>query len=162
MPRSLHWAGATHECGAEDALAIVPRYPIESVATVELRSLESESWVAQSDVIATINKAAGIVHFASPLGIYPARLRLTYTGGYWYDTNEAETGTLPTGATQVPAELKFAWLLQCARIWGSIDALGAGLQGTEASQQIQTRLAAIDWVPQVAAVLRAYRRMLIL
>jgi hypothetical protein len=94
-------------------------------------------------------------------------MRITYTGGYWFDDAETEDTAQPAGTTKVPQDLKLAWYLQCGKVWQSIDKLGAKLtQGGASGQpagpgQVTEALAGLAIVPAVTQVLDSYRRFAI-
>lgn len=85
--------GETFETSADRDFVILPRYPLEEVTAVELRESLADGWVDQGtveDILENINAAAGLVSLGSQLSaLNTARLRLTFTGGYWYPTAAA-------------------------------------------------------------------------
>ena len=91
----------------------LPRFPLEAVMSLEVKDDETAGWVAQPlGTILTFNPASGLVEFGSTIGSWNARVRATYTGGFWADETEDNSGTLPEGASAVPADLLHAWHLQ--------------------------------------------------
>lgn len=85
-------AGATAEFGADRDHLPLPRFPIESISKVELRETLTTGWADQgtvNDLVAQILADAGVVILHAPLGGWADRLRLTYTGGFWYPTAAA-------------------------------------------------------------------------
>lgn len=131
---------ATYDFPADRRQVIVDRFPIEEITKVEVRTGLAWGFVDQGDVDAVIEnlaEAAGMVHFAAPLGVHRDRARLIFTGGFWWNQQEAdydppETPTeedpdlsaLPEGAAALPADLRHAWLLQCEQVWKVKDRLG--------------------------------------
>lgn len=71
----------------------------------------------------------------------------------------AAAATLPEGATALPADLKYAWLLQCEFIWKLRDKLGLSLAGgSDTTQLVSLTLAGAKLIPDVEEVLRRYTR----
>jgi hypothetical protein len=141
----------------------VPRLPIESVSAIEQRDSVRDGWQALTvnDAIWNRADAAGLVNFDVPLGDYRSRIRITYTGGYWFDTSEDESGTMPAGATPVPGDLKHAWLTQCRHVFEQVDGMGARVLGVQAYSGDRTRgmeSAKIAILPAVADTLKSYVR----
>jgi len=108
---------------------ILPRYPIETITLAEVRYNLSEGYISQSltDLFVEQNNAAGLVEFAWMQGVTWTTCRITWTGGYWYDTTEDNSGTIPGGATALPEDLKLAWLLYCQEVWNKRDKLGLAI-----------------------------------
>lgn len=143
----------------------VPRFPVEAVTAVEFRPSMDTGWLTQ-DLTCVINRndASGGIYFAGVFGYWWAQLRVTYTGGFWYDAAETEDTAQPGGTTKLPEDLKLAWYLQCGKVWQSIDKLGAKItQGGPTGQaagpgQLTEGLMSIQLVPAVTQVLDAYKR----
>jgi len=146
---------------------LLPRTPLESVSLAELKILEADGWVAQTDpnYIRAINLANGIVD-TGPVdaGPYYAQMRFTYTGGFFWETLEPSDPGFPTavpaGANVLPAELKTAWLMQCKHIWQTIDPRGVKLvadakEGRAVPQQV---FGDLDFIPQVKEILGNFIR----
>jgi hypothetical protein len=147
--------------GGTDSL-LLARYPVESIASIGLKSAGESSFTTQATVVDTVALDSGVLLLTGSVGSERDQIRATYTGGYWYDTSDDDSGTLPTGATLLPAEIQAAWLFQCEQIWQSLDVLGtvhveAGGQGAF----LNTRLGVLKLIPQVETVLEPYRRMLL-
>lgn len=228
----------------------LPRYPVESIASVELRETLTTGWVDQgtvNELVAQLMAESGVVLLHGALGGWADRVRLTYTGGYWIDesadgsidnrtsvqqgrvdltegdeskvitfgvefvtapkvmitlvppeggviisvvpqapitvtgctallaapvpgagyalhwiavsSNSAGSGgALPTGATELPADLKLAWLLQCEHVWRLRDKLGTSVAETAKTAADMAGLASMQLLPEVEAILRHYRR----
>jgi hypothetical protein len=109
--------GDTHEAPADRCTVIVPRYPIESVTAVDLRCDMTTGWESQTGQPQNFNPTAGIVIFLYPLAYRGCTVRITYTGGYWWDTSEDSSGSLPSGATAIPQALVQAWVIACRFFW---------------------------------------------
>jgi len=98
----------------------------------------------------------GYIMFISIQGYYFSRIRITYTGGFWFDTTEDNSGVLPNAATPLPASVKLAWYLQCQNLWKRFDKLGAQIAQ---NPEQQSALAAAELIPQVKELLRPFKRM---
>jgi hypothetical protein len=137
----------------------LPRYPLESVSLIERRDTIQSGWVTLDSSTIIQTNDAGLIAFGGTLGVWWSTLRVTYTGGYWYDTSEAENGSLPGGATKLPDDLKLAWYLQCRAVWQSLDKLGTQIAQTGAGPGTVTNtLAGLELIPEVAGVLKSYFR----
>lgn len=156
------WArvtGATFECDACRLFAVLPRAPLEALTALEQRDTLAEGWYALTlnDVVMNLYAGAGMVDFGAPLGDRSSRLRITYTGGYWYSALEpGEDGapeTMPDGATALPADLRHAWLLQCQHVAEQCDVLSARLAGAKKLEP-----STIELLPTVREILRGYIR----
>ncbi len=148
----------------------VPRYPIDAavdgspvVTAVDYRSTVQEGWVAQSlTVIANVSAKSGGIYFVGPFGYWNQFVRVTYTGGFWFDITEDASGTQPAGSTALPSDLKLAWYLQCRKVWESIDKTGAAITKVGSGATFVTEsLGGLDLVPAVKQVLDQYRRFAI-
>jgi len=103
----------TFEFTADRSYVALPRFPVEEVTALDLKSVEVTGWVSQPvDSIQTVAKKSGIIEFGSILGCSRDRGRITYTGGFWVDYTEDNSGTQPAGSTAAPGDLIRAWHLQ--------------------------------------------------
>jgi len=143
--------GDTYTVSADRNHLYVPRYPVESVSGVELKTSSADGFLVQpASTIVNTNLESGFVYFSGELGPFWAHLRVTYTGGYWWDITEDGSDSLPSGATAVPEHLRLAWVLQCKEVWNQNDKLGVGLTA-EVSKT--PTFAKLDLVPQVKSIL---------
>lgn len=155
-------AGETDIFTGDRQTWILRRYPVESISALDLRDDLNTGWLTMgtvASVVANWSAASGLVDFGEQQADAQALIRITYTGGYWYD--EAETGdtTPPAGSTAVPAHLKEAWLLQCRKVWEVIDPLGGGLaKGGANVQLVGLSMAGLELIPQVKQMLQPERR----
>lgn len=142
------------------------RYPVESVSLVEMKLTEKDGW-QQVDappwaILQTIDQAAGIVRFPEDddLGPYYAQVRITYTGGYFWeqlDPDEAGYPTaMPAGAFALPDALRIAWLLQCKHVWANQDKLGTDIL---ASGKVASLRFPEDFAPTVEQILGSFKRL---
>lgn len=150
----------TYIVSADRTHIYLPRYPFESISQVEFKSDEVAGWVVQTgNTIVTQNVESGLVFLGAALGPYWSHLRFTYTGGYWFDETEENNDTLPSGATQVPADLKLAWILHCKTVWQAIDKLGVDITKTGSSNNaVSGSLAALELSPAVTGMLGKFIR----
>jgi len=115
---------------------ILPRYPIETISAVDIKASDADGWLSQqiSSVIVRRDLNSGSLWFPYIQGVHWGTIRITYTGGYWYETLEpSDSGypsTQPSGSTALPNDLQMAWLLWCSEIWNRRDKLGLGLANT--------------------------------
>jgi hypothetical protein len=156
-------AGDTYQTGAERVSLVVPRYPIESLTSLDHRADLTAGWesLTLNDYVLNWDPDSGLVIFGSEVGDANTMLRLTYTGGYWWSTTEpgeAEAAQ-PSGSTLLPDALRTAWLLQVRQAWTVIDKLGGAIGNvpTKTSYALDN-LAALKLVPQVEQMLWAYQR----
>jgi len=243
--------GDIFECPADRAHVVLPRYPIEEITAIALRTDMETGYVDQGSVnslLLDLGLASGLVDFGAQFGPARSRLRITYTGGYWLDefgdlttdtaaerqqritalsagaeslavTFDAEfaeiplvkptiiapaggiiisvtpsdvttTGftalfgypipaagyslgweattedsapvseSLPDGATEVPADLAGAWLMQCEHVWRVRDKLGLSI--AEKPEASPAAIATVDLLPDVRDTLSDYTRRTLL
>jgi hypothetical protein len=149
--------------GAQDSFSgdrttfCLSRFPVESITTVEIRDDMVAGWQAQTvnDVILQRDDPCGLIQFGFVVGIQWTQVRITYTGGYWYDTTEDASGVQPVGSSLLPHDLKLAWLLQCQEIWNSRDKLGTGIAQKPTDQP---KMDGLDLIPQVKSILQGFKR----
>lgn len=119
--RQLAYAtGAVFECTADRSYVALPRFPLVSLAEVAVRASATGAWVSQGAIDAvcqSISNSSGLVEFGGVQGSYLQRLRVTYTGGFFFETLEPTDEDYPTevpeDAAELPADLRHAWVLQC-------------------------------------------------
>jgi hypothetical protein len=113
----LRTAGAVHVCSADRSYVVLPCYPVESIASIEQQDdLATGYTTLAANTVLNLDKEAGIADFGTPLGSHNSLLRITYTGGYWWEqiepTDQGYPTTQPSGSTALPPDLQEAWLLQ--------------------------------------------------
>lgn len=101
--------------------------PVEAITSIAQQDDATEGYVTLTDAVQNQDLPIGYLFFGGQMGAYHSRVKVTYNGGYWFDTTEDESDELPAGATALPADLKLAWFLQCRHVWDSIDVLNAGI-----------------------------------
>lgn len=142
-------AGDYFYCSGNRDHCFLPRYPVETVTAIALKTDETTGFETQTGLILTRNDPAGYVYWGSTFSHY-AVFRLTYTGGYWWDITEDASDSLPSGATALPDDLKLAWLLQCEDLWRKKDRLGISI-ATAPNQAAP--IPTMELSPQVKALL---------
>jgi hypothetical protein len=149
----------TFVCTADRILVFAERYPIETVTSVHLKTDTVSGWVAQTSLVMNLNEDSGLIYWGSAIGPDYTQLRFTYTGGFWFDTSEDGSESLPTGATALPADLQYAWILQCRQTWMAIDKIGKDVIQTGSSSQFVTgALSTLEMIPEVKSILDGYMR----
>jgi len=149
---------------ADRAEFILPRYPIESIASLELKVTETDGWVLQpATAIRAIDTRSGIVNCGDvDLGPYYAQVRFTYTAGYWWETLEPDDDAYPSvppvGAALVPDDLFQAWLLQCRYMWKRLDKIGVDLLKDAETVAMRAGGLVEDFAPTVEKTLGNYTR----
>jgi hypothetical protein len=137
----------------------LPRYPLVSVTGVTARIDDDEEWATLEGEPISTDSASGMVRFSGTLGDPDYRVKVIWTGGYYFETLEPEDSgydaAAPTGATELPGELKAAFLLQCQAVWQQMDKLGAGL--SDKPGQVST-LNSLELLPLVKQILQAHIR----
>ncbi len=146
----------TYEFMANTSTVIVPRFPIEQVTLVEERDDLVVGWYTlDGTILFNMREAAGFLDFGMRLGPHLSQIRVTYTGGFWYDISEDYSGEKPEAAAEVPADLKAAWILQCQHVIERRDLLrSAAIKSTEQPQVVAT----IEILPINKETLKQYIR----
>jgi len=138
---------------------ILPRYPVETVSAIETRDSAADAW---ADALASLDYTdtrSGVVRFETPLA-EGGQIRVTYTGGYFWDTKEPTEAGYPTatpaGAATIPDNVVTAWHLQCEALWRAKDKLGTKIKDEpEAGGSVLTN---IELIPAVRAMLAPFVR----
>src|SRR3954447_25250780 len=135
-----------------DQMDIIPdRYPIELVSGFELKSNETDGWIAQPNIVYLVGPGNCLIELASPLGSSRQKARITYTGGY-----VLPGGSVDAGQTALPDELEQSCLDQVVCWYENRNRLG--LVSTTGEGGSVQQLKSLDLLPHVAAVLRKYER----
>jgi hypothetical protein len=144
-------------------------YPVVAFEKTELRYFAADSWTNISGQPLAINEETGMLSFGYTLGVDPIQVRVTWTGGYWYEQLEPTDAGYPSQAPALvtactalepakfalPADIRLAWLIQCREVWNKIDKLGHGLIDKPDAQSLTGSL---ELSPLVKETLRGYVR----
>jgi hypothetical protein len=147
----------------------MPGFPVVAFEIVELRFFAADSWTNISGQPLSINEESGLLSFGYTLGVDPIQVRVTWTGGYWFETAEPSDTTYPSAIPtlisscsalqpakfMLPADIRLAWLLQCREVWNKVDKLGLGLAD---KPDAQSATGALELTPMVKQMLRSYVR----
>jgi hypothetical protein len=149
--------GDVYEFAANLDLVTLPRYPVEGVTKVELRARYGEAWTEQTGVIDNLAQTAGLLFLIGPLSDSRGLVRVTFTGGYWFDDSEDGTGVMPEGATALPETIRTAWIIQTKKIMEDLcplwrQSVAAALPNQIADPSVE------EFTPIVREMLRPFRR----
>lgn len=147
----------------------MPAFPVVAFERVELRYFAADAWTNISGQPLSINEETGLLAFGYTLGVDPIQVRVTWTGGYWFETLEPDDAGYPSavpaliaGCTALqpakfllPDEVRTAWLMQSREIWSKLDKLGAGLADKPDGQ---SATAALEMTPLVKRMMNGYIR----
>lgn len=150
--------GATQEFDAAACIVQLERFPLETFTSLELQTEPGGDWEDVTDSILRHMKS-GMVKIDGPLASEGfATLRATFTGGFWWDTTEDDTGSLPSGATAIPAALQMAWISQCVAVYARMknDGITAALANGSAAAA-SAFINGIELLPVVEKMVQPYR-----
>jgi len=138
----------------------VRRCPLETVSKIELRYDYATGWQEQPlTALSNVTETSGFVNFGQPIGDHTGLIRLTYTGGYWWDSEESGATSRPSAAAGLPDNLLEAWLLQAETIWSARDKIGSAIASVgSGSQFVSGTLPALDLIPLVRTMLQPFVR----
>ena len=157
---------AVDEFSAERTFWATRRYPIESLASLEQKDTYAGAWqpLVLDSAELNLNAKSGIVEFGAKLGPAVSRIRLTYTGGYFFETleptDEGYPSTVPEGAAVLPDDLQLAWLVQ-VNAWfvkrDKLNLINAATTSPEAATAI-TQMTNRQLEPEVKNILPGFIR----
>jgi len=147
--------GDTYSAGARNVCYSLPRYPLEVVSSV---SLQTDVVTDITDTIVRTELLPGLVHFISPCGFDTDTIVFTFTGGWWWDTSEDQSGTMPSGAFALPTDIQMAFFLQMKAVCEAQDVFGLRAAGGEDKAKPSTSMM-LELIPAVITILNLYRRM---
>lgn len=157
--RKLAWVeGDTFETEANRIVISVPRYPVIEWTALEMQTEPGATWEDVSDSILRYEAASGLLHFRTPPGDVSQTLRVTFMGGFYWDTTEDATGTAPEGAPALPNVFLSAWTLQMQAIAQAMDLFGAAAGKPQSKGNENTRLPLAELLPIVQTMINPYRR----
>lgn len=159
LDRKLAWMeDDTAECDAQRIIVSVPRYPVALWSDVEMQSTPGAAWEDISGSVTRYHGKAGIYYFRTSPGDESATIRTTYSGGFWWDTDEEGAGEMPEGATALPASIFTAWAMQVQAQCNALDLFGAQA-GKDVLGSASNLLTNADaFIPAVVTMLKPYRR----
>jgi len=159
-------AGKTDTFSADRRHWYLNCYPVEAITSVAKCDDQAGGFVPStlppdgSSMIQQMQLDQGYIMFVAIQGHFFSRIRVTYTGGYWFPILEpADAGypdTIPAGAFALPAAVKTAWYLQSQHLWRRWDKLGAQIAE---NPEAQGALSGVDLIPMVKTMLRRFQRM---
>ena len=139
---------------------VLPRYPIVSIASIQMRYFDAEPWMDITGQPIRSNAATGIVYFGGVLGTEALQVKMVWTGGYWFETlepdDEGYPSAAPAGVAVLPNDLTGAFLFQCRAVWQLIDKTGADI--LTSGKESQTSLQTMVLIPMVRQMLNEYTR----
>lgn len=158
--RKFGWdAAATYAEDAHRTVISLPRYPVVAIAAVDLQSEVGGTWEDISGQVTRQELRSGVVLFADPPGDEGGTVRVTYSGGFWWDTDEYEGGTMPAGAQALPRAVFSAWVLQVQAIAQARDLFGtAGGAAQAKGRDNAALLPESNLIPVVVELLKPFRR----
>ena len=152
----------TDQFTADRASWVLSRYPVETISALDMRSDMNLGWVSMglvNTVLQNRDDAAGIIHFGAVQGGCYDQIRVTYAGGYYYDSSEDASGSLPSGATALPDDIKTAWFMQSLHLWECQDPVGGAPSTGSVAHNTDVRIGNLSMVPEVVKILEGYVRM---
>lgn len=149
--------GDTHTVPGNQDVISLPRYPLEAVSAVAYRERVTDDWSDATSSLFTWNAASGLVYLEGQLTTATGQIRVTYTGGYWWDDTENNSGSLPAGATALPAALLTAWHTQVEAMWRAKDKLGLKIK--EEAETGSPAQNTIELLPSVLTAIAPFRRL---
>lgn len=148
---------AVFKASANNLTFSLDRFPVESVASVVLNAANNGGDTTITSDIERTDLAAGLIFFDSTPGTQHDQIAITFTGGYWWDTTEDESGTQPSGSTALPADLLMAFILQMKSVTEAANLFSTAAV-TSGKDKPATASLSLDLIPAVKQVLDAYRR----
>ena len=139
---------------ADRPFVSLKNYPIESITEIAEKTSYDGTFTAVENIISSLDEEAGLAYCNSNFGTRDTRLRVTYSGGFWVDTSDAQNGSLPSGATAMPEDILEAWRLQVSHELTLRDVLGVAA----ATQQANSQIKEIALLPRVKEILGKYIR----
>jgi len=149
--------------------------PVTQFTNVELRFFRADAWTSIFNQPLAADEEKGLIHFGYTLGRAPMQFRVTYNGGYIWEQLEPDDAGFPTMIPvditsnaagidptkfNLPADLQYAWVLQCKHIWQTIDPRGTKIIAEEklARAVPQQVFGDMDMIPQVIGLLNQFKR----
>lgn len=151
-------SGDITEFSGDRLTYILPRYPVSALTAISTQGTRSDGFTTAvvNDQVADLDLDSGLIQFTTVQGNHWSRVRVTYSGGYWFDTTEDDTGTNTDSAPAMPADVTLAWLLQCQEVWNKRDKLGINLNAKPDDRVAISKLVLGEGIQEL---LRPFRRM---
>jgi hypothetical protein len=154
--------GNVDEMTANRSFMLATHYPLNLTEPLKVEICDgwvngAPVWTEITNAIYNVGADASMVQLAGYQGNYLSRIRLTSTGGYWWLGLDALTAA-PAGATEIPGELKAAWLVQCQALWLVRDNLGITVAGAGSVSFVTLSLPGFELIPEVRDLLVDYKR----
>lgn len=159
LDRRLAWmVGDTVESDAQRVIISVPRYPVTEFTAVDLQATPTSFWENIGGLVTRYAKSSGLVCFGRPPGDEASTIRVTWSGGFWWDTEEEGGGEQPEGSTLLPAALFSAWAMQVQAHCNAMDIFGAqaGKEILGSASNLLVNAEAL--IPAVVTMLKPFRR----
>jgi len=141
------------------------RYPVEAITATEKKDSEADGYLSfplppnGSALIQSMDLSTGYIMFIALQGYYFSMIRVTYTGGFFFEQLEPQDGGFPTPipatAAPLPNDVQLAFLLQCQNVWKRFDKLGAQIAQ---DPERQSAIASLELADAVKELLRPYVR----
>lgn len=166
--------GILEVCSGDRPFWFTRRAPVSVFSKVELRYFRTDDWTDISGQPLAADEEKGLLDFGYTLGRDPIQVRITYTGGYFWNQSEPDAAVYPDAVPAaitanaagldpakfyLPYDLKLAWLTQCRKVWEAIDKVGDKILDVGSNtRQPSEALAGLDFVPMVTQTLKNYTR----
>jgi len=155
-------AGEQVTFDAQRTFYLTPRFPFETLTKLELHATTTDVWDDITTAIVQSDPAIGWIYFGCFLGDPICLVRLTYTGGFFYETKEPTDEGYPTavpaGSTPVPPDLKGAWLMQCLHEFQCKDRLLPTGLADAVKSRTDLRFEQMQLLPEVQNAISQFRR----
>lgn len=148
----------TYTTDANRIVVSVPVYPVSVWDAVEMQSDPTSAFSDISGSVTRYESRSGILYFRSAPGDELGSIKVTLTGGYWWDTNEDASGEIPAGATSLPFALFTAWTMQVQAIAQAQDLFGAASGKPQSKANENTLLPQAELLQAVQSMITPYRR----
>lgn len=159
LDRRLAWmVGDTVESDAQRVIISVPRYPVTEFTAVDLQATPTSFWENIGGLVTRYAKSSGLVCFGRPPGDESSTIRVTWSGGYWWDTEEEGSGEIPEGVTALPNVLFTAWATQVQALCTALDLFGAQAGKDVLGSGSNLLINAEALTPAVVTMLKPFRR----
>ncbi|HTJ77944.1 MAG TPA: hypothetical protein VL357_03035 [Rariglobus sp.] len=147
-------------------LISLPRYPVEAVTALDYKVRLATDWVDGLGALYNWSADAGLLDLSNYLTDKHGQARVTYTGGYFWETLEPTDDGYPTtqpdGSAALPEAIRSAWIIQCEYVWSRRDKLGLSLGAKPEEKRLTNDLGTVDLIPLVQQMLKDHIRFAII